>query len=412
MTDTQYNTCVSILFAGYVLMQVPSNLFLAKFGKPSVYLSTVMIIWGAISAATAAAQSFGGMLAIRFCLGFVEAAYFPGCLFFLSSWYTRKELALRTAVLYAGSLLSGAFSGLIAAAITRNMDGLHGLSAWRWLFILEGVITIGVAAVAFFVLPDFPRTTRWLTEEERQLAVWRLQEDIGVDDWTSAEEQHPLNGFKMALADGKTWLLMLILTCVVSSASVTNFFPSVVKTLGYGTIKTLLLTAPPYLLAVITVGANAWHADRTGERYLHIVLPLCVSVAAFILAACTKGTVPRYIAMMLMPASFYMSFVIILTWISNCLPRPPVKRAAALALINAVSNCTSIYASYMYATSWAPRYKLAFGVDCGTAALAVIAATALRFVLVKANKGLDAKEREVEAQQGAVLAKKGFRYLV
>lgn len=139
---------------------------------------------------------------------------------------------------------------------------------------------------------------------------------------------------------------MDIVQYLTKLCSVTNFFPSVVKTLGYSTIKTLLLTAPPYLLAVITVGATAWHADRTGERYFHVVLPLCVSVAAFILAACTKSTAPRYAAMMLMPASFYMSFVIILTWISNCLPRPPAKRAAALALINAVS-----YAKFFFPSS-------------------------------------------------------------
>ncbi|KAL8988519.1 MAG: hypothetical protein Q9169_008541, partial [Polycauliona sp. 2 TL-2023] len=99
LTGTQYLTCVSILFVGYILMQVPSNLFMNKIGKPSLYLPTCMVIWGIISAATAAAESFGGLVAIRFFLGFVEAAYFPGCLFFLSLWYTRKELGFRTAIL-------------------------------------------------------------------------------------------------------------------------------------------------------------------------------------------------------------------------------------------------------------------------------------------------------------------------
>jgi MFS family permease len=89
-----------------------------------------MICWGIISGATAAVQSYGGLIAIRFLLGFVEAAYFPGVLFFLSSWYTRKELALRTAMLYSGSLISGAFSGLITAGITSGLDGAKGLRAW------------------------------------------------------------------------------------------------------------------------------------------------------------------------------------------------------------------------------------------------------------------------------------------
>jgi len=114
-------------------MQVPSNLFLSHIGRPSLFLPTIMIVWGIVSGCSAATHSFGGLVAVRFCLGFVEAAYFPGCLFFLSSWYTRKELALRTAMLYAGSLISGAFSGLIAAGITNGMDGARGLGAWRWL---------------------------------------------------------------------------------------------------------------------------------------------------------------------------------------------------------------------------------------------------------------------------------------
>lgn len=208
LSSTQYLTAVSILFVGYILMQVPSNLFLNKIGKPAIYLPIVMIIWGTISAATAAAQTFGGLIAIRFFLGFVEAAYFPGCLFFLSSWYTRKELGFRTAVLYSGSLASGAFSGLITAGITGNLDGKRGLRAWRWLFIIEGVITIFIAFIAFFILPNFPRTTSWLTENERQLAIWRLDEDIGEDDWKGAEEQTFLHGFKLAFSDLKMWVLV------------------------------------------------------------------------------------------------------------------------------------------------------------------------------------------------------------
>lgn len=208
LTSTQYLTALSILFVGYLLMQIPSNLFLNKIGKPAIYLPTVMIIWGVISAATAAAQSYGGLIAIRFFLGFVEAAYFPGCLFFLSCWYTRKELGFRTALLYSGSLLSGAFSGLISAGIKNGLDGARGLRAWRWLFIIEGVITIFIAFFAYFALPNFPRTTTWLTEDERQLAIWRLDEDIGEDDWVDSQHQNFFHGLKLAFQDIKMWILV------------------------------------------------------------------------------------------------------------------------------------------------------------------------------------------------------------
>ena len=208
LTSTQYLTALSILFVGYILMQIPSNLFLNKIGKPALYLPTVMIVWGVISTATAGAQSYGGLIAIRFFLGFVEAAYFPGCLFFLSSWYTRRELGFRIAMLYSGSLLSGAFSGLITAGIKNSLDGARGLRAWRWMFIIEGVITICIAFFAYFALPNFPRTTSWLTEEERQLAIWRLDEDIGEDDWVDSSQQTFFHGMKLAFQDIKTWILV------------------------------------------------------------------------------------------------------------------------------------------------------------------------------------------------------------
>lgn len=188
-------------------MQVPSNLFLNKIGKPSLYLPTAMIIWGTISGLTATVQSFGGLIAVRFMLGFIEAAYFPGCLYLLTCWYTRKELGLRVAFLYSGALISGAFSGLIAAGITGNMNGTRGLLAWRWLFIIEGVATVVIAFCAYFILPNFPRTTTWLTKEERELAIWRLEEDIGEDDWLDPEHQTFKESVKLAFGDSKTWIL-------------------------------------------------------------------------------------------------------------------------------------------------------------------------------------------------------------
>lgn len=103
---------------------------------------------------------------------FLTRLYSPGCLYYLSCWYTRSELGFRTAVLYSGALISGAFSGLIAAGVTWGMDGARGIAAWQWLFIIEGAATVVVACGCFFVLPNFPRTTKWLTDEERMLAVW------------------------------------------------------------------------------------------------------------------------------------------------------------------------------------------------------------------------------------------------
>lgn len=182
---------------------------------------------------------------------------------------------------------------------------------------------------------------------------------------------------------------MVLLFGFVASGSVTNFFPTVVATLGYGTVNSFLLTAPPYVLCVITSFANAWHADKTGERYWHVILPLFVNVIANIIAATTTTLGPRYLSMMLMVPGVYTGYVVALAWISNTLPRPPAKRAAALAFINAVSNTSSIYASYMYPNSAGPRYIIAMSVNCATSVMAICAATVLRFMLVRLNKKLE-----------------------
>ena len=183
-------------------------------------------------------------------------------------------------------------------------------------------------------------------------------------------------------------------------------------TLGYNSVISLLLTSPPYVLCFITMCLNAWHADRTGERFFHITIPLCVAVAANILAACTSATAPRYIAMMLMVPGTYTGYTTALAWISNSLPRPPAKRAAALALINAISNCSSIYASYLYPSSAGPQYTNAFIHNCISACVAIMAATVMRFVLKGLNKKLEAGihvEGAINAAPGEA-AEHGFRF--
>lgn len=132
MQGNDFNVAISVLFVGYILGQIPSNLILAHPGvRPSLYISAWVALWGVVSACTAAANSYGHLVAIRFILGIVESPYFPGALFLLSSWYTKKELAFRMSIMYSGSLLSGAFGGLISAGIQANLNHARGLAAWR-----------------------------------------------------------------------------------------------------------------------------------------------------------------------------------------------------------------------------------------------------------------------------------------
>ena len=137
MTKTDFNLATSIFFVGYLLMQLPSNLLITRV-RPSLYLSSAMALWGGVSACNAATRKFTDLVVVRFFLGFVEAPFFPGAVFLMSSWYTRAELTCRISYFYSGSALANMFGGIIGAAVLESFDGAHGIAGWRWLFIIVG----------------------------------------------------------------------------------------------------------------------------------------------------------------------------------------------------------------------------------------------------------------------------------
>jgi MFS family permease len=190
---------------GYLLMQLPSNMLITRV-RPSLYLGFAMTLWGVVSTCNAGVHSFGSLIAVRFFLGFVEAPFFPGAIFLMSSWYTRAELTRRISWFYSGNALANMFGGLLGAGILGSMEGAKGLAGWRWLFIIEGTLTIFFAILSIFVLPDYPHSTRWLSEEERAFASWRLIADIN-----EADERHSRtiwDGAKLALKDYRLYLFI------------------------------------------------------------------------------------------------------------------------------------------------------------------------------------------------------------
>jgi hypothetical protein len=165
----------------------------------------------------------------------------------------------------------------------------------------------------------------------------------------------------LAFADPSLYLLWFMQLSLNTSASFTNFFPTIVKTLGYNKTQTLLLSAPPYVFAAILGITNSWHSDKTRERWLHVVWPQVFCSIGFIISATTLNTGARYTATFMM-MSVYGSFGCILSWVSSTLPRPSSKRAVAYAVVNAGSNLASIYASCKSAQ--VETYQMTFWLPC------------------------------------------------
>ena len=294
MHGTEFNTATSIYFVGYIIFQSPSNMLLTRL-RPSIYLPLAAALWGIVAAAQSSCQSYGGLVAARFFLGVAEAPVFPASLLLLSSWYTRRELAHRFAWFFAGNQLANAFGGLIAAGVLKNLNGSLGLSAWRWLFIIEGCITVTIALITMLILPDYPSTTTFLTPSEKSYAQWRLIADTGDDDKPGAST--PWQGFMLMLKDKRVYLFLLLQHCGNLVQTFSFFFPSIVKSLGYSSVDTLLITAPTWFSAFLVSLVVTYTSGRYGNRTYHIIGLMAVACIGNIMAVASTNTAVRFVAM-------------------------------------------------------------------------------------------------------------------
>jgi len=426
LSDLQYNVVLSILYVTYCPVQIPSNMMLNWIKRPSLYIGLCVVVWGLTSTMTGVTQSYGGILATRLCIGIPESAFYPGTIYLLSRWYTKKELAFRSAILYAGLMMSNAFGPLMAAGILANMEGKLGIRAWRWLFFIEGAITMFVGLNAMWLLPDYPPNTRWVTPQESRLAQARLADDAGEADKDHVEDS-PLKGFMMAIKDPKVWIFAIMNVAQLLGLSFVNFFPTLTATLGFNTTISLVLAAPPWILGAIVCCLNAWHADRTGERFFHQTLWWWGVMLGFIISLATTNTAARYVSMFLM-ACGYAGFAMTLVWVSNIFPRPPAKRAAVIGFVNGIGNLGNLMGSYTWKAEWGPDYHPSMGISFGSLAIATVLSLVLRQWVIRDNKKLDEDEKlafgeanrarveEAARLEGitfdqAMQRRKGFRYL-
>ncbi|KAF5345501.1 hypothetical protein D9756_011619 [Leucocoprinus leucothites] len=323
----QFSSVLSVYYTSYILMQIPS---------------------------------YHQALLARFLLGFTEAPFYIGAIFFLGRWYKRSELSTRMVYLISGGLISVAFGTLIASFLLDIMDGVLGLPAWNWLFFIEGGLTTVAGTAAMFILPDLPETKSisWLSPAEHTLARKRMFEDRS--DTVSLPTDARL-GFTLAVLDWKTWYLATAIFLETLSTSFVIFFPTLTATMGFSPTITLILCAPPWLVAAASSFWLSNHSDRTQERCMHVVIPFMVAMSGLLLSMVTMNSAARYLSLFLMTQGS-ASEVILYTWASSTVGDPPAKRAVALALITTISQSANIAGSYVWVTEWGPTYTKSFAI--------------------------------------------------
>lgn len=247
LQGNDYNIVLSIFFISYTLLEIPSNI-MCKWLGPGWFLPAITIGFGVCSIASGLVHNFSQACGVRFLLGMFEAGSMPGIAYYLSRWYRRSELTFRIAIFMVMAPIAGAVGGLLASGILL-LDGMGSVKSWRMIFVIEGIITAGLGLIAFLTLTDRPASARWLTQEEKDLAIARIKaERVGTtDDLDKINKTKLVRGIinPMTLSTSFQFL------CVnITVQGVSLFLPTIIRTIypHETVIRQQLYTVPPYVV--------------------------------------------------------------------------------------------------------------------------------------------------------------------
>ncbi|KAF1848174.1 MFS general substrate transporter [Cucurbitaria berberidis CBS 394.84] len=404
LTGVQWNIVLSVFFVPYILLEIPSNILLKKFKRPSYYLGILIFCWGIIMTMMGVVKGFTGLLITRILLGVFEAGFFPGAVYLCTYWYMPRDLATRISYFYCASALSGAFSGILAAGIAK-MDGVGGYEGWRWIFLLEGIFTVMLGISCFFLLIDSPALSgRWLKPDEiRFLELQRFIKDGGKFQEEKGES-FKWHDLKMVLCNWRLYMQAYILLCISACSYGTKFtLPTITKGMGFTNTNAQLMTVPPYVAGAISAIVFARLSDRFYWRLPFIAIPLSFIFIGYSIVISLKGNLggnlgPAFFAIILTCMGIYPIQPAGSSWASNNLA-PTSRRAIGVAFNICVGNIGGVIGSYMYLEAEKPKYYTGFGLSLAFGASGFIVAFLLELSYKWGNtKKAKMSEDEVRAK--------------
>ncbi|HEX3438250.1 MAG TPA: MFS transporter [Pseudacidobacterium sp.] len=301
-SDTVYGTGAGLFFLSYALFEVPSNLILLRLG-PRRWISILMVVWGAISASMPLVRSPAEFYLLRFLLGAAEAGFFPGIILYLTFWFPRQQRARAIALFMSATAVAGVVGAPLSNLLLR-LDGVKGVAGWKWLFVGEGLPSILLGALVFFMLTDTPDEAGWLHHDER---VWLTETLAGERaDISAAHSVHLRDVWRNTVL----WRLAFIYFAIsVGLYSLSLWLPVVLKQLSHASdLHVILLTAVPYLLAAIAMVLIAHSSDRKQERRWHLVASLLGAAAGFALSVVLQSPWMAMAALFLAVAGIWGCF--------------------------------------------------------------------------------------------------------
>ena len=338
-SDTVYGTGAGLFFLSYAVFEIPSNLILLRLG-PRRWIAAMMIAWGLVSASMPLVHTPWNFYTLRFLLGVAEAGFFPGILLYLTEWFPQALRARAVAWFMTATALSGIIGGPVSSLLL-HLDGVAGVSGWKWLFVAEGLPSVVLGVIVFFTLTDRPGLAQWLTEHERLWLTTTIATDRAV-----VTSRHALT-LSAVFRNSVLWRLSFIYFAnSVSVYSISMWLPVVLKGLsGAKDTTVLVLTAIPYLFAGVAMVVIARSSDLRHERRWHLAACLFTIAVGFALSGWLQNPTLAMAALFLAAAGTWGGFGPF--WALPTTVLGGTAAAGGIAFINAIGALGGFCGPYM-----------------------------------------------------------------
>ncbi|KAL4950412.1 major facilitator superfamily domain-containing protein [Aspergillus filifer] len=398
-SNNGYSITSLVFFITYTIFQIPATVIIRKMG-PRIFLSSIVFFWGAVMIGFGFVPSWPAMAGLRVILGALEAGFYPGCVYLLSTWYTRYELQKRNAAFYLiGSTASG-FGGILAYGLMQ-MDGLGGQNGWRWIFIIEGILTCVLGFGSYLILVDFPekspKSWNFLNESEAAYIVSTIENDRS-DVYA---EKFSLKTYLHNGCDSKVWIFAVMYMLTTSNSySIAYFLPIILQdSMGFSVVKAQCLVAPPYVAAAIVMFLQGVVADKWRIRGPIVAINAAMGLLGLGLLGYVDSPAPRYFGVFLATIAGNANCPALVSWQSNNI-RGQWKRALTSATLVGGGSIGGILGTTVFRAQDAPDYIPGLLTTMLANAIIGVLVGTLTLKFHRANKRVDAGGKAIEGLPG------------
>lgn len=413
LVGNRYSVALLVLFPLYILIEIPTNLILRQISVKGFFFGMVFC-WGTVAMCHAFVNTFAQLVAVRVLLGLFEGSFQvsaitsfpvitnsktqPVCIYLVSSWYTRYETQRRLAFWFAMGQLLAAFSGILSYGLS-TLNGNAGLEGWRWIYLVPGLITVGLAFPVWFLVCEFPEKAKWLKPDE----LARLRRLLAEDRAEILEDKMTTAKAIMAFKDWKVWALASLLFFMTSAAYTMSFFtPTILRSLGYNTAMSQILVTPPYIAACIANIATGFLADRVRMRGPFIIGHGLLTMVGFGLIGWGPNTGAKMTGIYFSIIGSQCAIPSVYTFLANNVVGT-TKRQLAVPLQTVWGGIGGIAGSVYFRQQDYPKYRPGLYASFTSLSICLLLTSYLVYYFRKENKKADEEGKILEGAEN-------FRY--